>query len=291
MPNKIKIALTLVAIVAVFLVYELAQYVHIIANGNSTFQQGSPLPNPDDDPDHDGLSNQQEVIWGADPFNPDSDGDGFKDGEEVKSGHNPLIPGPDDLISQDNLTQQFSDLAVSGIYSGDLNPDSPSYPKTLADITSAIADSGFSVFSKKIESTDLTIIDGKEDAELLYIENISPILNQTSQLLASQNDKIIDYLNIIGNKGFTSSEVQDYFSNQANAYSDLLNSGVKIRTPKQFKDQQILLMTFLQQMKDANSAIAKGDKDPIRAAFALEILGGSYDGYVDILNNYLDVKN
>src|SRR3989338_8569758 len=134
MQNKIKIVLIIVAIVAMFLVYQLAQYVHTVANGDSTFQQGTPLPNPDDDPDHDGLDNQQEVIWGSDPFNPDSDGDGFKDGEEVNSGHNPLIPGPDDLISADNLTEQFSELTVAGLAEGSLQPDSPDYAQALADI-------------------------------------------------------------------------------------------------------------------------------------------------------------
>ncbi|HEX30074.1 TPA: PEGA domain-containing protein, partial [Candidatus Poribacteria bacterium] len=47
---------------------------------------------PDDDPDGDGLTNQDEFTAGTDPTNPDTDGDGFSDGEEVNAGTDPLDP-------------------------------------------------------------------------------------------------------------------------------------------------------------------------------------------------------
>ncbi|MFH0805156.1 MAG: hypothetical protein V1916_03095 [Patescibacteria group bacterium] len=45
------------------------------------------------DTDNDGLTDEQEEIWGTDPKNPDTDGDGFKDGDEIKNGFNPLKAG------------------------------------------------------------------------------------------------------------------------------------------------------------------------------------------------------
>ena len=42
------------------------------------------------DPDTDGLTNQQEETNGTDPFDADTDGDGFPDGFEVKVGRDPL---------------------------------------------------------------------------------------------------------------------------------------------------------------------------------------------------------
>ena len=49
-----------------------------------------------EDPDMDGLINNEELQIGTDPFNPDTDGDGLGDGEEVKSYRtNPLAPDTD----------------------------------------------------------------------------------------------------------------------------------------------------------------------------------------------------
>jgi len=42
------------------------------------------------DSDEDGISDEDELVLGTDPENPDSDGDGDTDGEEAESGTNPL---------------------------------------------------------------------------------------------------------------------------------------------------------------------------------------------------------
>ncbi|MFW0862140.1 MAG: hypothetical protein ACKKL6_00985 [Candidatus Komeilibacteria bacterium] len=48
--------------------------------------------NPDSD--NDGLFDKEEVVtYGTDPLNEDSDGDGYLDGAEVKAGYNPSGPG------------------------------------------------------------------------------------------------------------------------------------------------------------------------------------------------------
>jgi hypothetical protein len=44
------------------------------------------------DSDGDGLSDEEEIALGTDPFNPDTDGDGYPDGLEVALGSNPLDP-------------------------------------------------------------------------------------------------------------------------------------------------------------------------------------------------------
>lgn len=42
------------------------------------------------DTDQDGLTDDDEELWGTDPKNPDTDGDGYPDGEEVDTGFDPL---------------------------------------------------------------------------------------------------------------------------------------------------------------------------------------------------------
>ena len=74
------------------------------------------------DSDQDGLSNDEEKLYGTDLMNKDSDGDGYGDGIEVESGYDPLKPAPGDKVikeaqlglsvtvpgGSENLTQRVS---------------------------------------------------------------------------------------------------------------------------------------------------------------------------------------
>lgn len=291
MPNKIKIALTLVAIVAGFLVYQLAQYVHTIANGNSTFQQGTPLPNPDDDPDHDGLNNQQEIIWGTDPFNSDSDKDGFKDGEEIKSGHNPLVPGPNDLLNDDNLTQKISDLTVSGLYSGDLKPESQNYQRAIADIADAIADSSKYTFAQKTISTDLNIIEGGTKNNKEYLKKLNPILTDFEISLKDQYENLIPNLNIVGERGFSDQSIKDFYSKQESKQLDLFKQMSDLDIPRDFKDAHQHFMSIIQRVGDISESIKNGEVDPVKASSALSNLAEMYQNYETMLSEYSVVIN
>ncbi len=51
------------------------------------------------DSDQDGLSDEEEKIYGTDPRNPDTDGDGYSDGAEVRSGYDPTKPAPGDRLN------------------------------------------------------------------------------------------------------------------------------------------------------------------------------------------------
>jgi len=58
------------------------------------------------DMDSDGLTDEQEKIYGTDPLKQDTDGDGFKDGEEVKNGYDPLKPAPGDKIVGNKIVKE-----------------------------------------------------------------------------------------------------------------------------------------------------------------------------------------
>lgn len=284
MPNKLKIVLTILAVVAIFLVFKLAQYVNAVANQGSTFQQTSPLPAADEDADHDGLNNQQEVIWGSDPFNPDTDGDGFKDGEEVNSGHNPLIPGPDDIIGQDNLTEQFSELTVAGLAEGSLQPDSANYDKALANITGSIVDSGKYLFGKKFNEDELSTIEATAQSNGRFLETVAPKMGRFVDLINDQYSNLGSTLDAIGSNGF--SGLKSYYDNQAAKYKNILNESASIKVPQNLKFQHAEFLSLVMQMYEISNAMAQGDVDPIKASFALDAFGEVYPQYFSLLESY-----
>lgn len=61
-----------------------------IASGTGSLEPPPPPEGSTGDSDGDGLSDNEEILYGTDPKNPDTDGDGYSDGEEVKNGHDPL---------------------------------------------------------------------------------------------------------------------------------------------------------------------------------------------------------
>lgn len=54
------------------------------------------------DRDQDGLTDEEEYMYGTDINNADTDGDGYRDGVEVESGYDPLVPAPGDKIFFEN---------------------------------------------------------------------------------------------------------------------------------------------------------------------------------------------
>jgi hypothetical protein len=293
MPNKIKIVMAGLAMIAIFSVYELSRFLHTLANNgpkltaNSSFTENNP-----DDPDHDGLSNQDEVLWGTDPFNPDTDSDGFKDGEEVASGHNPLIPGPDDLIKDENLTKKLSELTVSGLSSGDLKPDSNNYAKSLADITSSVEDTGKYAFSRKVDPATIKGVENNITNNTNYLKSLSPLLKQFGQSLADQINNFDNNLNIIGGTGFTDPITINFFNTQKDTNEKILNEGLLIRTPEILRKDQADFLTLAQQMRDINDSIANGQNDPLKAALALDALGNMIDNYISVIQQFqTDLKS
>lgn len=68
-----------------------------------------------DDPDGDGLSNEEEKVYGTDPNVADTDNDGYSDGVEIKSGYDPLKPAPGDRVTQSETTADQSGTASEGM--------------------------------------------------------------------------------------------------------------------------------------------------------------------------------
>lgn len=86
-----------------------------------------------DDFDQDGLSNDEEKVYGTDSKIADTDGDGYSDGAEVRTGYDPLKPAPGDKLIADHVEDQksASDTAIADM-------DKNITAEIAADISSVI---------------------------------------------------------------------------------------------------------------------------------------------------------
>lgn len=84
-------------------------------------------PNINLDTDNDGLTDEDEIIYGTDPHNRDTDGDGYPDGEEVAGGYNPL-----NNTNINNIV--YKPLEDIGLCKTDLNNFAPVNRDTCNDI-------------------------------------------------------------------------------------------------------------------------------------------------------------
>ena len=205
----------------------------------------------------------------------------------MNSGHNPLVPGPDDLINSDNLTDQLSQLAVAGLYTGALNPDDDNYVQTLNDITSSVADSGTYLFNKTIDPSALTVVDNSTQANTAYVRVSAPLLQQFSNTLGNEFAQIKNNLNAIGKGGF-SDPVKKFFAQQAIIYDDISKTGLALPVPRTFADIHADFLSLTQQMSAVSTAIANGDTDSVKAALARDALGNMYTKYINFLTAYSD---
>jgi len=91
----------------------------------------TPTPTPINpiDPDGDGLPNDQEAMWGSNPYVFDTDGDGMPDGDEIRNGTNPAGDTPE--VNSPTLTP----IATIQPQSSSLPPQQSFFSRTVAGIS------------------------------------------------------------------------------------------------------------------------------------------------------------
>ncbi|MEK9151458.1 MAG: hypothetical protein AAB547_02405 [Patescibacteria group bacterium] len=150
------------------------------------------------DSDQDGLSNDEEKLYGTDPSDKDSDDDGYGDGVEVESGYDPLRRAPGDKIireaevplvitqeASENLTQKVSSEIVNILK----DTDEEGKAVSLEDINDSV--------TKMLEgSAEKEITLPEVDIEGIKIKKLSKSLKDKDRAEQERKDAI-GYLTVV----------------------------------------------------------------------------------------------
>jgi len=130
------------------------------------------------DSDGDNLSNEEELSYGTDPYNPDTDGDGYTDFIEINSGYDPLKRAPGDKIIK-NTANQVAGTSTEKINSGDTGEKNLTN-ELSSKVTTLINQS--QTENKEIEIEDLDSIVDEISEEEITFENLPKIDEKTIKI-------------------------------------------------------------------------------------------------------------
>jgi hypothetical protein len=257
------------------------------------------------DSDQDGLSDQEEKIYGTNSHNPDTDGDGYSDGVEVRAGYDPLKPAPGDKIipenktgqatdSEENLTKklayQITQLAKNPDQSANIDTTAvqslvdqvvPGDSTTATDTTATEAP----LFTKddiKIKKQDYAKLGdkkAKEQKKADFVEYVSalfyifssnspePITSGTdmTSVMNSMFQKMTSAITLRSTK-----QLEDF----ANSGEKMMEQMKKIEVPEEMVDIHIQALTFAKYAEDMKGYINPNPKDPVSDIQNLTKLSG-----------------
>lgn len=285
MGTKIKLFFIFLAVLAVISVFSFFD----VVGGVRSALLSNPvqvLPPIDDDTDDDGLSNTDESYWNTDFQNPDSDGDGFIDGEEVVSRHDPTVAGPNDKMSDLNMTQKAADLAISGLVEGSLKPSSPNYISSLDSVSLAVIDDGLKTFISYPEDLKLNIVDSSQENQQAYITAIEPVWEQFFKALGDEVRNLGTKLELTNDGGYSNPAFVSYFIYKRDEFNSISTNLKAVLVPSNWKEEHTNFLDLAQGITKVNEAIARGGDDPLRATMGLTLLIDLVERFPEVLDIY-----
>lgn len=123
------------------------------------------------DSDQDGLSNDEEKLYGTNPNVKDSDGDGYSDGVEVESGYDPLKPAPGDKIVKQ--TSDDSSLSNSQQETGDGENLTEKVSNEIANILKNSGQGGEDVSLEDVDGVVQKVLDSSMDSKEIVLPEVN----------------------------------------------------------------------------------------------------------------------
>ncbi|MFA9262409.1 MAG: hypothetical protein ACEQSB_03580 [Undibacterium sp.] len=182
-----------------------------------------------DDGDGDGLSNDEEKIYGTDPDVADTDNDSYSDGVEIKGGFDPLKPAPGDRVvpeevkTEDVTTETGSEKNLTEIAAEEFNNliDKKTESGETAEITSSDLDTAIAEVMSKGQSE--VVLPDVETGDI-KVKLVAEKLPEDEKKEQSRQDAI-EYLTLVSYILISNSPVQ--IRDTSSLQSFLVDSGNK----------------------------------------------------------------
>ena len=280
-PNKIKVTLGTLVIIALALVYFGAKSVSKNSSGLTLSKIFVPSTRTTEDPtkidsDKDGLYDQEEYYYGTNPYNADSDEDGFLDGDEISAGCNPLSSQTDCPLSfsnylesknqaskeSQNLTELASRLTAGAILSGDIsrqNEDSNSVRANIENLANGIAGINQKLFTIE-ESINFQISDDNSEQTVKdYITKLSTVAERILSV-SPQFAQIQIAIN-----------PTELGASLARVLESLYQEELLITVPSSWASNHKAIIVITRKYKTFFEGIRQQNEDPLKAIFSISM--------------------
>ncbi|NTU67226.1 MAG: hypothetical protein HGB08_04900 [Candidatus Moranbacteria bacterium] len=270
------------------------------------------------DSDQDGLSDQEEKLYGTDPAKSDTDGDGYSDGAEVKSGYDPLKPAPGDKITYGTASLSQNSAAgaeaerpnltkavASKIVEISNSTDAEDQNMTIEELKSMVEES--MTASGKISDDALPQVDPKdlkikkqnysglsdekaaEKKKSDFIKYITAVI----YVISSNSPKPITSVSDLGTVStYVTEKIVTALTNRdSSALEDLNKSGDKmfsqlkeIEVPEEISDTHIKALRFALYAKNLESVVPANNEDPLGDIANF----GKVEAFISVVSQFAD---
>ncbi|MDD2766848.1 MAG: hypothetical protein PHH40_03745 [Candidatus Moranbacteria bacterium] len=266
------------------------------------------------DTDQDGLSNEEEKLYGTDPMNKDTDNDGYSDGVEVESSYDPLKPAPGDKLFQEesgvqntevastqademNLTEKVSNEIAGMIQDTNESGEAISLEDINVSVNSILSGNAEEIILPEIKKEDIKIKKlpkNLSDKKRLEREKKDALeyLTVVSYLVANNSPKDFqtqsDFSAILNNLSLES--VTGLASGNTQSLEDLSKRGEKMLTelkdievPEKMLDVHIKALQMAQYAVQLKQELKPNDTDPLGQIAVLSKAQGFFGSVAELV--------
>lgn len=244
------------------------------------------------DSDQDGLTDQEELLYGTDPHVADTDHDGYSDGAEIKSGYDPMIPSPGDRVVKEtettsansadetNLTKEVAQKILT--LTNNTNPaDEEGRQISLDQIKTVIdeslqpqtADAEFPVIDKEelniikqnYKGTAVEIAAKKKADFINYAVGIYYVFSSNSQTPITSTGDMPKIITLISQQIMASLTTGDFKSldNLGKSAEKIYEQMKSIEVPEEMVDAHIKMLQFTKYAVTIKDTMNSSAQDPL----------------------------